>query len=725
MMVMLLHCIICTTVLLASSVPVWSKGTLSFDALAPEKRVDLKADSMFYDQKTNLYSAEGNVIVEQEGSVLKADKIIIDTETQDAQAIGNVSLKEADNMLTCDRLTINLNTKVGTVSEATLFLKENNYHIKGRSFQKLGENSYKVINGTVTTCDGKRPDWKLTGGEINVTMEQFATIKNSTFQVLDVPIMYFPYFLYPVKTKRQSGLLIPELSHSSSEGLKFDNSFFWAISDSTDATAFLDYATERGVGEGVEFRYVLNEQSKGKFYQYYTEERSEYFEDEYDDPLDRDRKRALVDFEGEHYFNGTSYAKAKGTWLSDREVYKDYGSEIGRSDSEWDRVSLRAREKNESLIYYTKNWSGYSLTADMDYYKDLTKRNGDTLQRIPSLELSGQRQSILNTPLYFKLDSGYDYFSRDNGVEGHRLDVFPKISLPVSFGRYIKFTPEMGMRGMMAMDLNEDHNYDRQEAVLDANAELSTTVLKVYNFPGKKIAKLKHSIEPSILYRYIPDLDQDEFPFFEPKEGFYDRHALTYALTNRFIVKNLQPDGSYAENELGYVKISQNYYFDKPFLPWYVEGYNGRDVSDLITELRVNLRDSASFKTELYYNPYETNISSYNVYLMLMNKKFDYVQFEYRYRRDELEGYGIKGRYMLHPSWITYFETRRSEFNSKTLDSLYGLEYVAQCWSLRLNYENQARQAGRDRETTYSFLFNLAGLTNWGKTDKINKHYKP
>jgi hypothetical protein len=56
---------------------------------------------------------------------------------------------------------------------------------------------------------------------------------------------------------------------------------------------------------------------------------------------------------------------------------------------------------------------------------------------------------------------------------------------------------------------------------------------------------------------------------------------------------------------------------------------------------------------------------------------------------------------------------------------LYGLEYVAQCWSLRLNYENQARQAGRDRETTYSFLFNLAGLTNWGKTEKINKNYKP
>jgi LPS-assembly protein len=714
--------ILCATLLTAPAYKAWGNVSPAFGALAPEKKVELKADAMYYDQKTNLYSAEGNVIVEQEGSVLKADKISIDTGTQDAQAIGNVSLQEADNILRCDRLNVNLNTKVGTVAEATLFVKENNYHINGRSFQKLGENSYKVINGTVTTCDGNRPDWKITGGEIDVTLEKFATIKNSTFQILNVPIMYFPYFIYPVKTKRQSGFLIPELSHSSSDGLKFDNSFFWAISENTDATVYLDYATERGVGEGVEFRYVLNEQSRGKVYQYYSEERSEYFDDEYDDPLDRNRQRAMVDFEGEHYFSETSYAKAKGTWLSDREVYKDYGSEIGRSGSAWDRVSLRSREKNESIMYYTKNWSTYSLTADMDYYKDLTKRDTTTLQRLPSLEFTGQRQAILNSPLYFKLDSGYDYFSRNDGVEGQRLDLFPKISLPVTLGKYVKFTPEMGMRGMVAMDVNEDEDYDREEGVIDANAELSTTVLKVYNLSGKKIAKLKHSIEPGMYYRYIPDVDQDEFPFFEPKEGFYDRHSLTYALTNRFIAKARMPDGSYAEYELGYFRISQNYYFDKPFLPWSIEGYNGRDLSDVIAELRLQITENASVKTEAYYNPHETNLSSYNAYILMQNKKDDYLRFEYRYRRDDLEGYRIKGRYKLHPSWVTYFDTRRSEFSSKTLDSLYGIEYLAQCWSIRLNFEEKAKQAGKDRETTYSFLFNLAGLSNWGKTEKEDKY---
>lgn len=714
--------IIVMAILLAAPVPVRGKETIAFESLAPEKRVDIKADSMLYDQKTNLYTAEGNVIVEQEGSVLKADTITIDTETQEARAIGNVTLKEADNLLTCSRLDVNLITKVGTVSEASLFLKENNYHIQGKSFQKLGESSYKIINGTVTTCDGDRPDWKITGGEIEVTVERFATIKNSTFQILNVPILYFPYFIYPVKTKRQSGFLIPEISHSSSDGLKFDNSFFWAISDNADATIYLDYATERGVGEGIEYRYLLNERSKGKFYQYYSEERSEYFDDEYDDPLDRDRQRGLVDFEGEHYFNDTSYAKAKGSWLSDREVYKDYGSEIGRSGSAWDRVSLRAREKNESIMYYTKNWSGYSLTADIDYFKDLTQRDTATLQRLPSLELSGQRQAIFNTPLFFKLDSGYDYFTRHTGVEGHRLDLFPKISLPVTFGKHLKFTPEMGMRGMFAMDLNEDGDYDRQEGVIDANAELSTTILKVYNLSGAKIAKLKHSIEPGIFYRYIPDVGQDEFPFFEPKEGFYDRHAVTYFLTNRFIAKSRQSDGSYAEHELGYFRIGQNYYIEKPFLPWTVEGFNGHDFSDVIAELRLQIAENASFKTELYYNPYDSNLTSYNAYLLMQNKKDDYIRFEYRYRRDELEGYRIKGRYRLHPSWIAFFDTRRSEFSSKTLDSLYGIEYLAQCWSIRLNFEEKAKQAGKDRETTYSFLFNLAGLSNWGKTEKESKY---
>jgi len=682
-----------------------------------DEKVSIKADMMYYDYDTNLYSAEGNVVIIRENAILSADKVTYNTVTQDARAIGKVSLTEEEDILTCEKLDINLKTQVGTISQATLFLKKNNYHIAGQSFDRLGKNKYRVLNGTVTTCNGEIPTWKITGGEIDVTLEGFATLKNSTFQIRNIPIVYFPYFFYPVKTKRQSGFLMPDFGYSSSDGVEINNSFFWAISGNTDATFYLDYGSKKGVGEGLEFRYVFSTQSKGKLYHYYTEERSSYFDHEYEQEYGRNRKRALIDYEGEHYFNDTSYTKAHITWLSDRKIYKDYGKEIRRSESEWDRVSLRSKEKNKSFLFYTKNWSHYSLTTELNYYKDLIKRDRTTLQRLPKISFSGKTQTIPGTPLFFKIDSTYDYFSRHHGVEGQRLSLFPKISWPLNFKNYVKFTPEIGMRGVFGFGLSKNRDWDHRKGVIDANAELSTTLLNVYHFPGKRIAKLKHTIEPKIFYHYISDEDQDEFPLFDPIDRFYKRNAISYSLTNRFTAKILQPDGSYTEQELGYLRIGQNYYFTHPDLALSAEGYNGHDFSDLLAELRLMINSYTYFKAHLGYNPYDSNLSFYDAFLLMENKRDDYLRLEYRYVRDQIEGYLIKARFKINKSWSAFYETRHSEYNSKTLDSLYGLEYFAQCWSVRFNIEEKAKQDGRDREIEYSLLFNLAGLGTLGKIE--------
>jgi len=685
--------------------------------ISSKSKVNIKADMMYYDQVANLYFAEGNVVIVKENVILKADKVTYNTVTQDAKAIGRVSLIEEENILNCERLEINLENQIGNISQATLFLKEGNYHITGQLFERLSENRYKVLSGTVTTCDGEVPVWKITGGEIDVTLEGFATLKDSTFQIRNVPIVYFPYFFYPVKIERQTGFLIPDFSYSSSDGVEISNSFFWAISRNTDATFYLDYAGKKGVGEGLEFRYVLKKRNKGKLYHYYIEERSDYFDREYKRKYGRNRKRGLFDFEGEHYFNDTSFAKAHVTWLSDKKIFKDYGREIRRSESYWDRVSLRSREKNKSFLFYTKNWSQYSFTTELNYYKDLIKRDRTTLQRLPKISFSGKRRNISRTPFFFKIDSAYDYFSRHHGVEGQRIDLFPKISWPFNFKNYVKFNPEIGMRGIFGFGLSENKDWDHSKGVIDANAELSTTLLKVYHFPGKRITRLKHTIEPSVLYRYISDEDQDEFPFFEPIDRFYKRNAISYSLTNRFTAKVLQPDGSYTEQEIGYLRIGQNYYLTHPAWAWIAEGYNGHDFSDLLAELRFRINYYTYFKAHLGYNPYDNNLSFYDAFLLMENKRNDYLRFEYRYVRDQIEGYRIKARFKINKSWSAFYETRRSEYTSKTLDSLYGLEYYAQCWSVRFNVQEKARQDGRDREIEYSILFNLAGLGKLGEIE--------
>jgi LPS-assembly protein len=194
--------------LVLSAPLVYGKETPYLQKFSIEKGVSVKADRMHYDYAADLYRAEGNVTIEQADAILKADTITLNTVTQDAQATGNVTLAEGGNLLTCERLDLNLTTKIGTVSQATLFIKENNYRISGKSFEKLGESTYKVLNGTVTTCDGDVPAWKITGGHIDVTLEGFATIKHSTFQIRNIPILYSPFFFYPVKIKRQTGFLM-------------------------------------------------------------------------------------------------------------------------------------------------------------------------------------------------------------------------------------------------------------------------------------------------------------------------------------------------------------------------------------------------------------------------------------------------------------------------------------------------------------------------------------
>jgi hypothetical protein len=91
--------------------------------------------------------------------------------------------------------------------------------------------------------------------------------------VKDVPIFYFPYFLFPAKTTRETGLLFPRIGYSNRRGFQWEQPFFWAINKSSDATVALDVETAARVGVIGEYRYELSRQTHGNFtLAYYNEQ---------------------------------------------------------------------------------------------------------------------------------------------------------------------------------------------------------------------------------------------------------------------------------------------------------------------------------------------------------------------------------------------------------------------------------------------------------------------
>ena len=58
--------------------------------------------------------------------------------TKDLAAWGNVLLREGEDVVECERLEVNLDTRLGKVYKAKLFLKDQNFHITGKRRRNWG-----------------------------------------------------------------------------------------------------------------------------------------------------------------------------------------------------------------------------------------------------------------------------------------------------------------------------------------------------------------------------------------------------------------------------------------------------------------------------------------------------------------------------------------------------------------------------------------------------------
>ncbi|MCP4714846.1 MAG: LPS-assembly protein LptD [Deltaproteobacteria bacterium] len=675
-----------------------------------ELPVTVSADNMKYDQQSEVLSADGDVLITQGTRTINADSVTFNLTTQDTIATGNVILNQGADVIYCDAFNINLDSQIGQIQTAKIFIKEQNIHIEGNNIKKTGLSTYEVTDGTVTTCEGDKPAWKIDAKSIDVTVGGYARVRSSTFSIKGIPVLYLPYAVFPVKTKRQSGFLVPEVGHSSSEGAEFNNAFFWALSDNSDATIWLDAASKKGIGTGLEYRFKLNEDSWGKFYGYFADERDRYFDHEYRDLRDRDHERGYLNFEGEHYFNDDFYAKTQLAYVTDREFYGDYRDEVHRSNTSLRKSTIRTKEKDESVAFLNKNWQSYNLLINANVYKNLMRSGPDTLQNLPSMRFSSLPIKIAKTPLYYQLDSAYDFLWREEGQKGQRIDIFPKVLMPYTYNGWLKFKPEFGLRGLSYFNLHNEKGLDKEGLFPNITAELSANLIRVFNPDGKRIKKIRHIIEPGILYENTFSNDQRDYPDFDIPERFYRRHAVSYYVKNRLTAKILDSQGKHSETEVGYLLLGQTFNFSDPRDGLYLKGDPDEEFSDMFAEMRIALLADLYFKTKLYYNPHDSNVRYYNALLSWHNLRGDFIELEYIYGRERFEDLDLAGNIRLTSFLSAFFDVRYDTRDDEDVDTEIGFDYSSQCWGTRIYFETSSGRAGRSSDTSINVRLYLKGI---------------
>ncbi len=659
---------------------------LVFAAELPKKvPVTVKADKLNYDRTNDIYVAEGHVKVEQEGLLVEADKVVFNNRTGEAQAEGKVYIQDKGDIIRADKIQFNVNTKAGFIYNGNLFMSKDNVHLKGEMIERKSESVYHVENGTITTCD--EGGWYLKAHQIDVDMDRYATANGVAFHLAGLPVFYSPYLLFPVR--RQTGLLIPEVGYSSSEGFLMKNAFFWAISDYQDMTIYSDYRARHGLGTGAEYRYVNSQDSAGKVYYNYFDTFGQYR------VPGVPAGRWEFNFQHHEEIAEDLSVRADVNLVSDFAYYRDLEA----------RLEIKSRPYLDSNIFYVERWETSSLNLLAQYSTDLTQSNDKTVQKLPELRYNVFEENIAG-PVYLNFEGSAVNFATQEGDGVRRADFNPRLS--ATFGsRGLNLTPRVGARATF---------YDRSGAQAEiaepterkyyyASVDLNARISRVYGTDSDAgIGRIRHSIEPTISYSYIPNVDQTSIPQFDSLDIVTPQNLMSASLINRLTAHYKDATGS-KTFDLVVFRLSESYDLNKAKSTDTTVA--NQPLSALHGDLFVKTPKLLTLSASADYNTY-THIfvtTSESVSVNMDSVRFNIThQYLHESTTNATTEFLIGGTDFKVGKWDVNAQIWRDMVTRLTTQQEYKLHYASQCWGIGIVYIN------KPGERQYMATFDLKGL---------------
>lgn len=648
--------------------------------------IQLQADQLSFEQASQAYLASGQVELRQGEVTLQADSLLWEPEKNLAHARGNVRISDPLGTVRASAADYQLQTGVGQLQQGRVFLRQQNFHLGGEMIEKLGEQTYRVSDGSFTTCDGDSPSWKFAASRVDVTLGQYASARNVVFYLKDLPVFYLPYMVFPVKSERESGLLTPRTGYSRNRGVELSLAYYQVIDVNMDATLYVDYLSELGVGKGLEYRYLLGGDNQGRMLGYHVGGTG--------------GKRSHMALNWNHLgtLPGQVRLAADVEYVNNR----DYFTEFGEVADEYNK------DKAEAVVSANRSWGKTSLTGQVKYLKDLTQSNDQTLQRLPELRLTSVRQRLGESPFYFGFDSSSTYFWRRQGNTGERLNLRPAISGVFLPGDWLEVAPTLGYR----QRLYWSEEGEARQGQLDFSTRFASRFARVFPLEGGRLSKLRHSIEPDLIYNYRPQVDQADLPQFDALDDIPSANRFSLGVSNRLVGRLESAAGAANYHEYAYLRLSQEYDIEESRRDRLDPGDRRQPFSNLRSELvlRPNSWSLLDFDGRYDFTSSDRGWSQLGLLARVHDQRGNALDLDYRFQEGTAEY--LQGRLatsLLKPVYLSYLQ-RHAIDGSRTLEKLLELEYRAQCWSIFLSL--------RDRLEDQEYLVTFA-LTGLGRVAKF------
>ncbi len=564
----------------------------------PSEDTSVIAPNVSFDQDKKKLIAKDGVIVSRESLTAQAELAEVDSEAKEAELYGDVILSLKDGSIRADSAFVQLESETGIFNNAKFTLESGQISCSAREAYKISETKYNLLNVDFTTCgcsNGEVP-WSLTADSANLEEEGYASLTDVRLNLYGLPVIYSPYFAFPVKRNRATGLLVPTYGISNQDGFRYRQPLYVVTGDTSDVllTPFIE--TNSRVGTFAQYRQLFSETHSLRSKWVFSNE-----------AWRGDSLRGLANPAGtEASFDENRFGLFHSQMWQSQSSQTFDKSELGASfptsfiaDIHYvsdDTIIRELPDQDIGLITSPFTTSYVALRQGLGTYlnaelsseynqvidNNIVGTDKAVFQRLPEVSLNGLRSfrpfgfNPYGVKIVTKGGLSATQFSREEGYEGRRLNISPIVQVPFRYKNIL--TSQFELRGFETFyNVDPDSNQSgtmfnpitRYDAVSDIDSDatvlsqsphrrtfvgsyvISTAVEKVFDAEPEGLLgtlaslgagnqnvllkRTKHVMQPFLRYTYAPDVNQNHIPLFDSIDRVRRRSVVTYGLSTSLL----------------------------------------------------------------------------------------------------------------------------------------------------------------------------------------------
>ena len=484
---------------------------------APPVIRGLNANSEFHSTGNTNYFSNG-VLASNDTAAVTSDRAAESELTGDVVAEGDVTILDHGHIWRGTNFVYNFRT--GDVRANTFKSLQEPFSLSGSHLTGGSNNVYTATNAIITTDDFTRPGYTIRAKRITIALGQYFEAYHATLYWGKVPVFYFPYYKRTLGAHPNNWEFDP--GYSSRFGPYLLSGYNWYGNGMLDGTLHFDVREQRGVATGPDLDFHLGNWGEAIFRYYYANDQKPNADALNAPDLGENRQRASFYYEVHPATNLTAMVVAG--YQSDPLVLRDFF--LGE---------YQTNVEPASFAEASQLWPNYTLNVMVqprlvDFF--------ETVERLPDVKLSGLRQEVGETPVYYESESSAGYFKRAfsstnslyfltnftlnpnsmffrstnapaSDYSAGRVDTFHQFTMPETFFGWLNVTPDVGGRLTYYSDVDgpQIHTNQQWRAVFNTGIDVSAKASRVYEDAKSSLLdvnELRHIIEPEIDYAYVP-----------------------------------------------------------------------------------------------------------------------------------------------------------------------------------------------------------------------------